>query len=83
MRSTAKSRFIRGRRTFCGLGRRARSARAEKLSATSAVRGGAARADCGFWDSNNAVLAVDDSMDEIHLLRENFSCIDVGEVFSL
>ena len=69
MSNTAKSRFIRGRRTLAGLGRRDRSRRAEKLSASSDVSGGAANADC--WDSSIVLLAdnVDDT-DVIHLLLD-------------
>ena len=69
MSNTAKSRFIRGRRTLAGLGRRERSTRAEKLSATSDVRGGAARAVCG-WESTAAAAMADMDVVEIHLLRE-------------
>ena len=68
MSNTAKSRFIRGRRTLAGLGRRDRSRRAEKLSASSDVSGGAANADC--WDSSIVLLADNVDTDAIHLLLD-------------
>ena len=68
MSKTAKSIFIRGRRTFGGLLRRARAALAETLSATSAVSGGAAEAVC---EINMTPPVIDaEAIVEIHLLRE-------------
>jgi hypothetical protein len=86
MSNTAKSRFMRGRSTFAGRGRRkARSARADKLSATSAVRGGAADAAPRWPDGSivpptvSATLDIDDS----HLLRDGLRWITDGTTSSV
>lgn len=74
MSSTAKSRFILGRNTFGGFGRRALSNRAEVLSASSAVRGGAALA---MLCARSMEVVLADDMQESHRLRVSCCIVDV------